>query len=165
MQNDPDQATEPMGDGGDGLIVSQARHQSAIDDLENGSFRLDRGVGSLIENAPHVAVTLRGAVALGYFRALFVSGACSYPGRELLAGRKCRCGSTHLGDDLLRRIHTQAGYFREPLDHLLMLAEQSRHLLVQLADLLLDQLQLLQEHLEQSAVDGLELRAGGQGVA
>jgi hypothetical protein len=46
-----------MGDGPDGLIVSQARHQSAKYDLENGSFRLDRGVGSLIENAPHVAVT------------------------------------------------------------------------------------------------------------
>jgi hypothetical protein len=40
-----------------------------------------------------------------------------------------------------------------------MLAEPSCHLLVQLADLLLDQLQLLQEHLEQSAVDGFELRA------
>jgi len=46
VQNDPDQATEPMGDGPDGLIVSQACHQSAIDDLEHGSFRLDRGVGS-----------------------------------------------------------------------------------------------------------------------
>jgi len=29
------------------LIVSQARHQSAIDDLENGSFRLGCGVGTL----------------------------------------------------------------------------------------------------------------------
>ena len=38
MQNDPDQATESMGDGADGLIVSQARHQSAIDDLEGKSF-------------------------------------------------------------------------------------------------------------------------------
>ena len=80
MQNDPDQATEPVGDGADGLIVSSARHQSAIDDLENGSFRFDRGVGSLIENAPHVAVTFRGAVAVGHFRALFVSGAGSHPG-------------------------------------------------------------------------------------
>jgi hypothetical protein len=39
------------------------------------------------------------------------------------------------GNDLLRRIHTQAGDFRQPLDRLRMLAEQSRHLLVQLADL------------------------------
>src|SRR5713226_3969760 len=48
-----------MGNGPDGLIVSQARHQSAIDDLENGSFRLGCGVGTLIENAPHMAVALR----------------------------------------------------------------------------------------------------------
>src|ERR1700732_4569838 len=154
MQNDPDQATEPVGDGPDGLLVSQARHQSAIDDLENGSFRLDRGVSTLIENAPHVAVTFRGAVALRYFRALIVSGACSHPGRALLAWRKCRFCGPPPGNELRRQIHTQAGYFRQPLDCILMLAEQSRHLLVQLADLLLDQVQLLKEHLEQSAVDG-----------
>jgi hypothetical protein len=47
MENNPDEATNPMGNGPDGLIVSQARYQSAIDNLENGSFRLGRGVGSL----------------------------------------------------------------------------------------------------------------------
>ena len=41
---------------------------------------VDRSVGSLIENAPHMAVTFRAAVALGHFRAFFVSGACSHPG-------------------------------------------------------------------------------------
>jgi len=46
-----------------------------------------------------------------------------------------------------------------------MLAQQSRHLLVQLADLLVDQLQLLQEHLQQSAVDWVELGAGAECVA
>jgi hypothetical protein len=38
MQNDPDQATKPMCDGPDGLIVSEARDQSTIDELENGPF-------------------------------------------------------------------------------------------------------------------------------
>ena len=79
MKNDPDQATEPMGDSSDGLIVSQARDQSTIDNLENGSFRPGCSVGSLIENAPHLAVPFGGAVAFGYFRAFFVSRACSYP--------------------------------------------------------------------------------------
>ena len=41
-----------------------------------------------------------------------------------------------------------------------MLAEQIRHLLVQLTDLLLDQLQALQRHLHQSAIHRIELRAG-----
>jgi hypothetical protein len=40
VQNDPNQATPPVGNGPDGLMVSQARHQSAIDDLENGSRRI-----------------------------------------------------------------------------------------------------------------------------
>jgi hypothetical protein len=36
-------------------------YQSVIDDLENGSSRLDRGVSTSIENAPHVAVTFSGS--------------------------------------------------------------------------------------------------------
>jgi hypothetical protein len=79
MENDPDEAAKPMGNGPDRLIVSQARYQSAIEDLENGSFRLGRGVGSLIQNAPHVAITLRGTVTLGYFCTFFLTRACSNP--------------------------------------------------------------------------------------
>jgi hypothetical protein len=79
MENDPDEAAKPMGNGPDGLIVPQARYQSAIDDLEDGSFRLGRGVGSLIQNAPHVAIALRGAVTLGYFCTFFLAKACSHP--------------------------------------------------------------------------------------
>jgi hypothetical protein len=48
----------------DGLIVSEAGTQSTIDNLENSSFRLGGSVGSLIENAPHLAVTFRGTMAL-----------------------------------------------------------------------------------------------------
>jgi hypothetical protein len=62
MENDPDEAAKPMGNGPDGLIMSQKRYQSAIENFENGSFRLGCGVGSLIQNAPHVAVTLWGPV-------------------------------------------------------------------------------------------------------
>jgi hypothetical protein len=79
MKNDPDETAKPMGNGPDGLIVSQARYQTAIDNLENGSFGLGRGIGSLIQNAPHVAVTLRGAVTLGYFCTFFLARACSNP--------------------------------------------------------------------------------------
>jgi hypothetical protein len=79
MENDPDEAAKPMGNGPDGLIVAQARYQSAIDNLENGSFRLGRGVGGLIQNAPHVAVALRRAVTVGYFRTFFLPRACSNP--------------------------------------------------------------------------------------
>jgi hypothetical protein len=45
-----------------------------------------------------------------------------------------------------------------------MLVEQTGHLLVQLADLLLEELQLLQHHLQQPAVHGLEVRARAQRI-
>jgi len=44
---------------------------------------------------------------------------------------------------------------RQPLDGILVLAEQIGHLLVQLADLLVDQSQFLQRHLQQPPVDRL----------
>src|SRR5260370_9082092 len=91
MQNDPDQVTKSMGNRPDSLIMSKARHQSAIDNLENGPFRLGGGIGGLIENAPHVAITFRGAVSLGYAGAFFISGACSHPVSQLLGGRKPPC--------------------------------------------------------------------------
>jgi len=46
-----------------------------------------------------------------------------------------------------------------------MLREQRRHLLVELTDVLLDELQLLQRHLQQSAVDRIEFRARPERVA
>ena len=49
VQDQPDQSTLSMGDGPDGLIVSQARDRAAIHDLEDASFGPGRGVRSLIE--------------------------------------------------------------------------------------------------------------------
>ena len=45
-----------------------------------------------------------------------------------------------------------------------MLVKEAGDLLVQLPDLLLDQVQLLQRHSHQSAVDGVELAASTQRV-
>jgi hypothetical protein len=56
-----------MGDRSVGSIVPKARYQSAIDDLDNGSFRLGRGVGSLIQKAPHARANIL------LFRASFVA--------------------------------------------------------------------------------------------
>jgi len=42
-----------MGNRPDGLIMSQARDRAAIDSLEDTSFGPGRGVGRLVENAPH----------------------------------------------------------------------------------------------------------------
>jgi hypothetical protein len=45
MQDQPDQATLSMGDDPYGLIVSEARDTTAIDDLEDTSFDFYGGVG------------------------------------------------------------------------------------------------------------------------
>src|SRR2546428_2058878 len=106
MQNDPDQATKPMGDGPDGLIVSEARDESTIDNLENGPFRLGCGVGTLIENASHVAVSFLGAGAPCYPPALFVSTGPPPPQRGVPCGREGYCPFTHPRKDLLWPNHT-----------------------------------------------------------
>src|SRR6516225_10836197 len=123
---------------------------------------LDRGVGCLIEDTPHVAVTLGRAMALVDSRALFISGTCSHPRRELLRGRKCCCCGTYFGDDLLSRIYAQAGDLCQPLHRILTWVEPSRDLLVQFLDRWFDSSQLFQHHLQEPPVDGVELRARSQ---
>src|SRR6267378_3758523 len=49
VQDQPDQPTLSMGDGPNGLMVSQARDRAAIHDLEDASFGSGCGVSSLIE--------------------------------------------------------------------------------------------------------------------
>jgi len=49
MQDQPDQVTLSMSDDPDGLIMSEARDTTAIDNLEDTSFDFYGGVGSLIE--------------------------------------------------------------------------------------------------------------------
>jgi len=84
-------------------------------------------------------IALRGPVAVTNPRALVVARAGTNPGSEVSLGRKNRCRGAHFGHDLLCRIDSQTGYFREPLDLILMGAEQVGHLLIETAHLLLNQ--------------------------
>ena len=75
-----------MGNRPDGLVMSQARDGAAIHNLEGTSFDLYGGVGRLIENAPHVAVALRGSVVVAHTGTLFVARAGAHPrGEQLIA--------------------------------------------------------------------------------
>lgn len=80
-------------------------------------------------------------------------------------GRECGCAGAHLGDDLLCRIGPQAGHLRQPLHLLLVWAEQSRHLLLELAHLLFEEFQFLEHRLQQPTVDRMELLAGTECIA
>src|SRR5215472_11572367 len=143
VQDLPDQTAEPMGNHSDGLIMPQTRHIATMENFEDAPFVLDRRVGGLIENAPHGAVALRRPVATADSCGLVVSGAGSHPGGEVSLGWKGRCCGTHLGDNLLRRIDTQAGHLSQPLDLVLVGTKEIGNLLVELANLLVDKLQLL----------------------
>src|SRR6266702_3629552 len=68
VQNLPDQSAKPVSNYSDRLIVPQARYVPAIEDLEDASFIFNRSVGSLIEDAPHMTVTLRGPVGNRHMR-------------------------------------------------------------------------------------------------
>jgi hypothetical protein len=49
VEDQPDEATQSMGNGADGSIVSQARNRTPIHNFEDASFGFYRGVGTLIE--------------------------------------------------------------------------------------------------------------------
>ena len=73
MQENPDQLTQAVGNGPDGFIVPEARHQTTIEDLEDASFAFDGSIGSLIQNAAHLAVAFGRAFAVVHARAFFLS--------------------------------------------------------------------------------------------
>jgi excisionase family DNA binding protein len=127
VQDQPDQSTLSMGNRPDGLVMSQeAWDRAAIHNFEDASFGPGCGVGALIENTPHVAVALRRPVVVVHASAFVVAGACTNPRGETFLRGKGRCGGTNFGNDLLRRVHSQTGHFRQPLDRVLVRTEQTR---------------------------------------
>jgi len=84
MRNYPDQVTEAMRNHADGFVVSEARHETTVHDLEDAPLVFDSGIRRLIENAAHLAVALRRVSAAVHARALFLTWACPYPRGELL---------------------------------------------------------------------------------
>ena len=59
VQNHPDQTTQTMSDGSNGLGVPEAYDKSAVSELKDASFGVDGGVRALVKEAPHLAVALR----------------------------------------------------------------------------------------------------------
>jgi len=88
MQNYPDQVTEAIRNYADRLVMSQARNETTIHDLENASLAFNCGIRSLIENAAHLAVALRRVSAAVHPRTLFLTWACPYPRGELFSDAK-----------------------------------------------------------------------------
>jgi hypothetical protein len=106
MQNQPDELTEAVRDGPNGLFVVQAQHQTTVQDFENAALAFDGSIGTEIEGAAHVTVALGRACATVHACALFFSRTCPDPGGSFLADSKVFCLGSHFGNDLVRRIDT-----------------------------------------------------------
>jgi hypothetical protein len=110
-----------MGNGSDGLIVSQAGDGATIHNLEDASFGPGCSIRSLIEYAPHLTVALWRAMAVVHACGLIV--ARTAPTQE---ERHFAVGLDFF-NDLLRKVHSQAGYFCQSLNGIFVLAEQTGH--------------------------------------
>jgi hypothetical protein len=78
---------------------------------------------------------------------------------------KRRRGGADFRNDQLRGIDAQARDFGHALHRLLMVGQELRHLLIELAEVILDQSQFFQRQLQKPAVHGIQRRARTQGVA
>src|ERR1035437_6562737 len=121
VQNQPKQSAKPMGNGPDGLLVSQARQQPVKCHFEYASFDLYRRLSRLIQQPPHLTIPLRRARAVRLPCALFVPRTHSHPRGQFLLRIESRCLGTHFGDHLHRRIQPETGHFRHALHSVLML--------------------------------------------
>ena len=144
MKNLPNQPTEPVGDGTNGLSVSESRDEPSVDDGEDRALGLDRGVRGLVEDAAHLSVALWTAVTVVHSRALLIARAGAHPGRELFLRRKRGGTGTDFSDDLLRGIDAEAGHFGQALHRVVVVREQLRHLLIELGEVVFDQAQFVQ---------------------
>jgi len=104
VENLPDQATEPVRDGADGLRVAKTRDESSIDDREDRAFGFSRRVCCLIEESSHLTIALRTAMAVVHARAFFIAGTGAHPGGQVFGRWKRRRCRSDFGDDLLRGI-------------------------------------------------------------
>jgi hypothetical protein len=73
-----------------------------VGNREDTSFDFYGGVGCLVENAPHVAVALRGPMVVVHAGALAIAGAGAHPRGEVLVRRKGRSSGTYFGNNLGR---------------------------------------------------------------
>ena len=89
----------------------------------------------------------------------------AHPGRQALGGRKgCRRGAD-VRDDLLRGIDAETRDRRESLHGVLVYAQECRELLIEMLHVRLKEVQFLERHREQPAVEGMQIGRGSEGIA
>src|SRR5262245_60684026 len=77
------------------------------------AFLRDSSVRGLVQHSTQVFIAFRGATAMVLLRGFLLARTGSHPRRQLGRRRERTGLRPYLGDDLLRRIHSQARYFRQ----------------------------------------------------
>src|SRR5262245_20033876 len=108
------------------------------------AFLGDRSVRGLVQNWTQVFIAFRRATAMVLLRAFFLARTGSHP-RPQLRRRRERTGlRPYLRDDRLRRIHSQARYFRESDHGVLMRLHDLRNHALELSHLRMARHRLVQ---------------------
>src|SRR5258708_6822268 len=138
VQKLPNQPPQTVCDCPDGSFPSQTRQQPAKYQLKDTSFHSYCALGSLIQQPPQIAVPFGRTAASGLSGSLFLPRTDSHPGREIFRRFEIRCVGSHFRDDLLCRIDSQTGHFRQALHRVSLSTQQSGALLLELLDLLFE---------------------------
>ena len=96
--------------------------------------------------------------------ALIVTRTRPHPRCESLGRRKRGSSRPDLGDDLLRRIDAQARHGGQALHGVLMRCEQIRQFLIEVTNLLVEQSQFVERHVQQPPVHRVEVCARAERV-
>src|SRR5215471_15187755 len=165
VQNLPHEPADAMRNRPDRLSVAEPDDEPSVEEFKDTAFGLHRSVCRLVEEPTHLSVAIRGPVAMIDAGALVVSRTGAHPGGQALGGREGRGGRTDFGDDLLRGIDAKARHRCQSFDGVLMDAEQLREFLIEVTGLRLDHFPFIEEHRQQPAVHGIQIRARAERIA
>ena len=95
-------------------LIAEAGHKTAEPNLKMTAFFRDRSMRGLVQHSTQILIAFGRATAMVLLRAFVSARNGSHPSRQLR--RRSTGLRPCLGDDLLRRIRSQARYFRQS-DH------------------------------------------------
>ena len=143
-----------MGDGPNRLGVSESDDQPPIHELKDTAFGFHGGICRLIEQPPHLAIAVRRSMTVIDARALVVPGAgADHDAKRFALANVAAVGPTSAM--ICCADHPEAGHGGQPLDGILMDAEQLRDFLIELPEVRLHHFEFVEGHREQVRVNGM----------
>jgi hypothetical protein len=121
-----------MRNGPNRLRMAESDDEPSVHEFKKAALCLHGRVRRLIQETTHLSIAVRGSMTVIDAGTLLVSRTRAHPGGEAFGGGEGGRHRAYLGDDLLRRIHAEAGHGREPFHGVLVDAQQAHKFLVEL---------------------------------